>query len=130
MKKSKLAANPRRVAGKRLKRKFNEFPDESSTGRYLVITRVPNPEAARLTLAMTKGTEVEGWFELNTELIALYRNGDAMIFFDRYLDSNGSLNTAICVAAGTQSEVDRVISILVPPSSGDWEELLLEFGDD
>lgn len=130
MKKSKLATNPRRVAGKTLRRKFNNFPGDSFSSRYIAVTRVPNSEATRLTLSQTNGTTVEGWFELNNELMALYRNRDAMIFFDRFVDTEASLDTVICVAAPTQGEVDRVMTILIPPSSDDWEELLLEFGDD
>lgn len=130
MKKSTLAVNPRRVAGKKLRTRFNEFPVDSLSNRYLVVTRVPNPEASRLTLAVTEGTTVEGWFELNTELMALYRNGGAMTLFDRFIDPNDSLDTVICVASATQSEVDRIMRILVPESSDDWEELLLKFGDD
>lgn len=130
MKKSTLAVNPRRVAGKRLRTKFNEFPSDSLANRYLVVTRVPNPESSRLTLAVTEGTAVEGWFELNTELMALYRNGDAMILFDRFIDPNDSLDTVICVTSATQFEVDRIMEILIPQDSDDWEELLLEFGDD
>jgi hypothetical protein len=130
MEKSKLAVNPRRVAGKRLRTRFNEFPVDSLSNRYLVVTRVPNPEASRLTLAVTERTTVEGWFELNTELMALYCNGGAMILFDRFIDQNDSLDTVICVASATQGEVDRIMEILIPQDSQDWEELLLEFGDD
>jgi len=130
MKKSKLATNPRRLAGKRLRKKFNHFPGDSSSGRYVAITRFPNPESARLALAVTDETSVEGWFELNNELMAIYRNRDAMILFDRFLESEGSLDTVVSIVAATQGEVDRVMGILNPPSSDDWEELLLEFGDD
>lgn len=130
MKKSKLATNPRRIAGKRLRGKFNHHPSDSTSDRYLVVTKVHNPEPTRLTLAVAEGTTVEGWFELNNELMALYRNRDAMILFDRFMDTEGSLDTVICVAAATQGEVDRVMNILSPSPSKDWEELLLEFGDD
>jgi len=130
MKKSKLASNPRRLAGKRLRKKFNHFPGDSSSGRYVAVTRFPSPEAARLALAMNEGTSVGGWFEVNNELMAIYRNCDAMILFDRYLDPEGSLDTVVSIVAATQGEVDRVMGILNPPSSDDWEELLLEFGDD
>ena len=130
MKKSKLAMNPRRVAGKTLRKKFNHFPSDSSSGRYIAVARVPNPEATRLTLAQTEGTAVEGWFELNHELMALYHNRDAMILFDRYTDVDDSLDTVICVAAATQGEVDRVMGILSPAPEIDFEDLLRDFGDE
>ncbi len=130
MKKSQLIKNPRRVAGRRLMEKFNRFPGDSSAERHTVVTRVANPEATRLTLAVAKGTSVEGWFEFNDGLMALYRNGDTLILFDRFVDKDYALDTVICVAAETQKEVDRVMDILDPASSSDFEGVLLEFGND
>jgi hypothetical protein len=130
MKKSKLARNPRRVAGRRLMERFNNFPGESSPGRHTVATKVPDPEATRLTLAVAEGTTVEGWFEFNDGLMALYRNGDALVLFDRFVDEDYALDTVICVAAATQREVDRVMNVIDPTTSSDFEGLLLEFGND
>ena len=63
MKKSIMLENPRRVARRRMLKKFNLFPSDSKEGRYTVFTRVTNPEGMRLTLAEVEGTRVEGWFE-------------------------------------------------------------------
>ena len=131
MKKSKLAVNPRRIAGKRLRKKFNGFPSDTSDGRHLAVMRVGNPEAARIALAESRDTTVEGWFQFNDELMALYAHGDAMVLFDRYVNEVGSLVTVVCVAAASRGDIEAVQRVLEPSDSADWDEsLLVEFGDD
>ena len=130
MTKSKMARNPRRVAGRRLMERFNNFPGDPSAGRHTVATRMTNPEITRLTFAKDKDTKVEGWFEFDDGLMAMYRNGDAMVLFDRYLNRDYEPDTVLCVAAATQGEVDRVIIMLKPTTPSDFEGLLIEFGDE
>ena len=131
MKKSIMLENPRRVARRRMLKKFNLFPSDSKEGRYTVFIRVTNPEGMRLTLAVAQGTRVEGWFEFGEELMALYSLGDALVLFDRFINKDHELDTIICVAAASASEVGRMTDILEPSSSPEWDEILhFEFDND
>jgi hypothetical protein len=131
MKKSTLAKNPRRIAGKRLMKRFNRFPSESSASRHIAVTRFSNPEAARLALAVAEGTTVEGWFEFNEELMALYSYGDALVLFDRYIDKDVVLDTVISIASASVEDLERVMNILSRTTPPEWDDQLhLEFGND
>jgi len=131
MKKSELVKNPRRVAGRRLMKRFNHFPNDSPMGRQIVVTRFDDPEAARLALAIAEGTTVEGWFEFNEELMALYAHGDALILFDRFIDKDVALDTIISVASASMDNIERVMNILNRTAAPEYDEqLLLEFGDE
>ena len=131
MKKSELAKNPRRVAGKRLMKRFNRFPSDTSKGRHIVVARFDDPEAARFALAVAEGTAVEGWFEFNEELMALYAHGDALILFDRFIDKDVALDTVISVASASLESIEQVMNILNRTAAPEYDEqLLLEFGDE
>jgi hypothetical protein len=131
MKKSKLAKNPRRVAGKKLMQRFNRFPNDSSSGRHIVVARFANPEAARLTLAVAEGTTVEGWFEFNEELMALYSHGNALVLFDRYIDKDFALYTVISVASASLKDLEQVMNILNRTTPPEWDDQpLMELGND
>jgi len=130
MNKSNLARNPRRIAGRTMMERFNNFPGASSIGRHTVATRVTNPVVTRLTFAKDKDTNLEGWFEFDDGLMAMYRNGDAMILFDQYLNKDYEPDTVLCVAAATQGDVDRVMKLLKSIDPSNVEGLLLEFGDE
>ena len=63
--------------------------------------------------------------------MALYSQGGTLVLFDRYINKDHELDTIICVAAASASEVGRMTDILDPSSSPEWDEILLfEFGND
>ena len=114
----------RQIALERIIRKFNLYPAKPNDQRFVTVMRLPSPEKARLSVATHEESEVEGWYQDEKNLMALYHFRGALIMFDR-ISSDGEINTVTSVVAAGPDVVERAIVLLKRDQRQESDELLL-----
>ena len=97
-------------------------------GAFTHVTRLANPEGARMSMHYAPGVRVEAWHQSGAELAALYSWDGAWILFDRFNTSEGT-DTVVVVSAATL-ELQLSAGELIMATQPSFEELWSRAGTD
>ena len=114
----------RQIARERIIRKFNLYPANLNHHRFVTVMRLPSPEVARLSVATHEESEIEGWYQDEEDLMALYHFRGALILFDR-ISHDGEIIMVTSVVAASPDAVERATVLLNKDHRHESDELVL-----